>query len=265
MIIEQKLITPEIAADMLTRNIGNRPLRPKVWRSYAADMKSGNWRKTHEAIAVSASGRLLNGQHRLTAVVHSGVAQTFWVAVYDTQEVAMDLPIDYGARRSLADILNEDKLSVQTASALYRTAITRRQQDPRPNEAQYILSKAGSAIQAAVAVSRGRERLKASALARAAIVTNILLYEQDKEAIVESYRRWVVGENAIWPSVEALNKQLPSMDNKFTNNTFCRVAFAFNPENREARVVRMNAMQEAELLENLTAKLASVFPEMSAQ
>ena len=55
------------------------------------------------------------------------------------------------------------------------------------------------------------------------------------------------------------------MDNKFTNNTFCRVAFAFNPENREARVVRMNAMQEAELLENLTAKLASVFPEMSAQ
>ena len=177
----------------------------------------------------------------------------------------MDLPIDYGARRSLADILNQDKLSVQTASALYRTAITRRQQDPRPNEAQYILSKAGDAIQAAVAVSRGRERLKASALARAAVVTNILLHEQDKEAIVESYRRWVVGENAIWPSVEALNKQLPSMDNKFTNNTFCRVAFAFNPENREARVVRMNAMQESELLENLTARLASVFPEMSAQ
>ena len=265
MIIEQKLITPEIAADMLTRNIGNRPLRPKVWRSYASDMKSGNWRKTHEAIAVSVSGRLLNGQHRLTAVVHSGVPQMFWVAVYDTQEAAMDLPIDYGARRSLADILNEDKLAVQTASALYRTAITRRQIDPRPSEAQYILEQAGGAIEAAVSVSRGRERLKASALARAAVVTKILLYPAEKDSIVESYRRWVVGENAIWPSVEALNKQLPAMDNKFTNNTFCRVAFAFNPENREAKIVRMNAQQETDLLVDLTAKLARIFPKVTEQ
>jgi len=271
MIIEQRLITPEIAADMLTRNDGNRPLRPRTWQGYAKDMLAGKWRQTHEAIAVTTSGRLINGQHRLTAVVHSGLAQVFWVAIYDSAETAMDLPIDFGARRTISDILKEDKPHVLTANAVFRYAIIRHATTPRPHETQYILRQARSAIADAVAVSRSRERFRGSAMVRAAVVCNLLLDRGSDsisrvcyKGLIESYRAWVAGENARWASVEAFNKQVPSMDRNFTPNTFCRALFAFNAENSGFKVIRISAQQEVEMLDELREKLKPLFPDLFA-
>lgn len=272
MIIEQRLITPEVAADMLTRNDGNRPLRPRTWQGYAKDMLAGKWRQTHEAIAVTASGRLINGQHRLTAVVHSGMSQLFWVAVYDSAETAMDLPIDFGARRTISDILKEDKPHVLTANAVFRYAIIRHATTPRPHETQYILQQSRSAISDAVAVSRSRERFRGSAMVRAAVVCNLLQVRlipgvgiaDHCEGVLESYRAWVAGENAMWSSVEAFNKQVPSMDRNFTPNTFCRALFAFNSANAFAKIIRISAQQEIEMLNELRENLKPIFPDLFA-
>jgi hypothetical protein len=265
MILEKRLITPEVAADMLSRNIGNRLLRPRVVKAYATDMTAGQWRLTHEAIAVTAAGQLLNGQHRLHAVVQSGRTQTFWVAVYETSETAMDLPIDCGARRNTSDILRQDKMHVQTAGAVFRYAIVRHAGDARPFQVQLILDAIGQQIIDAANVSRGRTKLTGSAMARAAIVCNLVLQKGNPEAyrdIIESYRSWHAGENAAWPSVEALNKQAQKMHGRFTPNIFCRIAFAFNPDHRDFQTIRISPEREIAMLDALRGLLQPHMPDL---
>lgn len=95
-------ITPEIAAEMLERNDRNRPASAKVARGYAQEMAAGKWRYTRVPIIFSDAGRLIDGQHRLQAVVMSG-------AIIEA-DVAFGAPddafafIDIGKKRGASDI-----------------------------------------------------------------------------------------------------------------------------------------------------------------
>lgn len=103
MKIESKAITPAMAQGWLeAANVSNRRLSPYTVSKYAADMASGHWRNTHQnAIAFYADGALADGQHRLAAVVKSGVPVTMFVA---TGLDRADGPaIDQGRSRSVGD------------------------------------------------------------------------------------------------------------------------------------------------------------------
>lgn len=61
-------ITPEYAEHLLMGyNDGNRPLARRDWEAYKRDMEAGRWALTGEAIVLDKGGKLLDGQHRLTA------------------------------------------------------------------------------------------------------------------------------------------------------------------------------------------------------
>lgn len=77
-VIEQ--ITPEQAERYLSNNtdINRRRSEHKVER-YARFMTAGEWILTPEPIAFDENCMLIEGQHRLAAVVKSGLAQSFWV------------------------------------------------------------------------------------------------------------------------------------------------------------------------------------------
>lgn len=67
-------VTPERARRWLARNAhDNRPLYPPAVDRYTAEIRSGQWtRWAHRPIEFR--GRwLVNGQHRLTAIVASGM------------------------------------------------------------------------------------------------------------------------------------------------------------------------------------------------
>lgn len=67
-------ITPEIAAEYLKVNVKNyRKLQRSVMKRYAEDMKAGRWQMNGEPIVFDNNGMLKNGQHRLAAVILSGV------------------------------------------------------------------------------------------------------------------------------------------------------------------------------------------------
>jgi hypothetical protein len=102
--IEQVDVTPELARVWLDRNDSNRPIRRPIWKSYARDMQAGAWRLTAEPIKVSPAGKLLDGQHRLHAVIDAGVTVPMFVA-YDVPEDAQTA-MDTGAKRTAADALN---------------------------------------------------------------------------------------------------------------------------------------------------------------
>jgi hypothetical protein len=100
----ERRITPEIAASMLTTNVRNRPISRQHVTRLAEAMRRGEWELNGSTVKVAATGRLLDGQHRLSACVESGVA-------FDTL-VVCGLPeetfstIDQVSRgRKIADVL----------------------------------------------------------------------------------------------------------------------------------------------------------------
>ncbi len=96
-------ITPAVAQEYLIHNIHNRDFRQAVHDMYVADILSGAWKVNGESVKFSRSGKLLDGQHRLTAVVTTGkTVETLVVRGLDddTQET-----MDMGAKRKFSDVL----------------------------------------------------------------------------------------------------------------------------------------------------------------
>lgn len=96
-------ITPDIATAWLEGNVHNRPIKDRIVREYAEEMKAGRWSLNGEAIIFDSDGSLANGQHRLWACVSSGV--TFESVVVHNVKPAAFLTIDRGSRRSTGDAL----------------------------------------------------------------------------------------------------------------------------------------------------------------
>lgn len=69
-----ELITPEMAKAYLLHNKGNRPLNKSVMQRYADDMRNGKWMLNPHGIVFDETGRLIDGQKRLTACVLSGAS-----------------------------------------------------------------------------------------------------------------------------------------------------------------------------------------------
>lgn len=111
-------VTPEVAQRWLDANTHNRNVRPNVVNGYARDMAAGGWAMTGEPIKFATDGTLLDGQHRLLAVVRSG-ATVRMLVVNGLSVLAQDV-MDSGAKRQVADGL---KLSGHTnATALAAAA-----------------------------------------------------------------------------------------------------------------------------------------------
>jgi len=101
---EYKLdVTPEVAEAWLRFNTRNRNLSPTVVKRYVSEMKSGNWEYTGDTIRFDVLGRMLDGQHRLTAVVLAGV--TIKVLLVTGLAPSVFDKIDTGKQRTGVDVL----------------------------------------------------------------------------------------------------------------------------------------------------------------
>lgn len=95
------LVTPEMALRWLDGNTGNRRIRAKVLARYVNDMRHGRWTPNSTAISIATNGRILNGQHRLTAVMQSGATVGMWVMTGMPEDSYVNE--DRGAGRTYAD------------------------------------------------------------------------------------------------------------------------------------------------------------------
>jgi hypothetical protein len=66
-------ITPALAREWLKNNFGNRKISDDTVKAYARDMAAGVWTATHQGIAFNDRDELIDGQHRLLAIILSGV------------------------------------------------------------------------------------------------------------------------------------------------------------------------------------------------
>lgn len=110
-------ITPEVAIEWLAQNVKNRRVSERLVFLYAQAMKDGEWRLNGEPIIFDYNGILQSGQHRLLAVVESGVAIVS-VVVRGAEPEAL-FTLDSGRKRKLTDALTllgeKDVMNLATA------------------------------------------------------------------------------------------------------------------------------------------------------
>jgi hypothetical protein len=116
-----EMIGPAEAAKLLEGNEHNyRKLKPPIVSRYAFDMEQGLWTLTTGAIGVDVNGNLTNGQHRLNAVIQSGVTCMFIVVRNLPVGSCEDPNEDTGSRRSVATHLQN--MGVANANCVAATA-----------------------------------------------------------------------------------------------------------------------------------------------
>jgi hypothetical protein len=103
--IEVVKVTKAQAKEWLERNEVNRPLRNRVVAAYRRDMEDGHWSFTAEPVQISRTGRLLNGQHRLTAFVTSKGVRHLELLVASGLPDETQSMMDQGVARRLTDAL----------------------------------------------------------------------------------------------------------------------------------------------------------------
>lgn len=92
------IVTPDMAKQWIITNKSNRPVKSWAVNRYAKDMIAGNWSSNHQGIAFDMDGNLADGQHRLLAIIKSGISIKMLVT-WGVERVG----IDRLAPRSLID------------------------------------------------------------------------------------------------------------------------------------------------------------------
>ena len=116
-----ELITPARAMALLETNKANRRIRPLHIADLVAKIKLGQWRATHQGIALDCDGNLIDGQHRLWAVVESNTA-VHMVVAYDCDPENYKV-IDNGIVRSISDTAGTGTVVTAMCSALIQSIV----------------------------------------------------------------------------------------------------------------------------------------------
>jgi hypothetical protein len=120
-------VTPELAAEWLAKNTQNRPLSRGSVTALAQAIERGEWQVSHQGIAFNQDDVLIDGQHRLAAIVKAGIAVEMMVT-WNAPNSSFTV-LDMGRKRTGRDVLslaNENNSTYLAAALrglhLYRTA-----------------------------------------------------------------------------------------------------------------------------------------------
>jgi hypothetical protein len=103
-------VTPAMAKKWLENNFRNRPLVEDVVNAYARDMINGVWVPTHQGVAFNDKDEMIDGQHRLHAIVLANKTIRMMVTfglpskIEGAEMTTMDA-VDRGRTRSVGDQL----------------------------------------------------------------------------------------------------------------------------------------------------------------
>lgn len=94
-------ISPVEAEFLLGTSEVNRNMRHHVVNKYARDMDGGRWILSGESIKIDWDGKLIDGEHRLRAIISSG--KTIKMVVNVGLEPEAQSVMDSGAKRTIGD------------------------------------------------------------------------------------------------------------------------------------------------------------------
>jgi hypothetical protein len=254
-------ITPEIAKAFLAGNTDNRKLASRTVEVLARDMVNGCWRVTHQCIAISESGLLIDGQHRLSAVVSSGKTVPMYVAYYGGEEKAMGLPIDLHKKRSHTDILKCNPRFAEIANS-FAWLFTQRM--ATTSEAAQIIAACEPHLSRLHEFVSDRPKSRGAAGARSAIVYKMMSDPDNADKYLHLYRAFcLLNFDDMNSSIMALVKSLDGDEGRFNGaqgriDLFVRVVYAFDLSQPDRKLIRLTEDVKAALIDRARKYLAAV-------
>ncbi|MCX4677649.1 hypothetical protein OG413_20470 [Streptomyces sp. NBC_01433] len=113
------ILRPVMAARLLRRNTHNRNLRAAAIDAYVRDIQADCWPLNGEAIKLDVNGNVLDGQHRLHAVVKADMAVTTFIVGGLPAETQATM--DSGLKRTTSDALSlADESNATTVASVLR-------------------------------------------------------------------------------------------------------------------------------------------------
>lgn len=110
-----QFVDSRIAQEIMAKNTNNfRKIDSRRVQQYARQMKNGQWQNNGEPIQIYTDGTLANGQHRLAAIIKSGVAIPLVIIDGIQKNVTT---FDVGSKRSLQQIASARGISISTQRA----------------------------------------------------------------------------------------------------------------------------------------------------
>ena len=245
MQIIQRVVSPADAGAWLENNDGNRKLRPTHVDFLTRIITSGQWQITHQGIAIGKSGRLLDGQHRLRAVIKANMSVPMMVAtgVDDVTYKAMDAGV---APRTMSELLNTERRPTSCATTMMRLLMGVNKS--QTHEIEIILECFSKELPIVMEFVRARtsKRTSSSPIAAAAVLR--LKAAANKEIfpdVLDLVRRGILGDLIGAPPVTvSFFKQITEGPTMQGGNTaapqFARAWVAFNPANIAVQRIQIN-------------------------
>jgi hypothetical protein len=230
-------VTPHMAAQWLRANIDNRPVRSSHITTLVDEIRSGRWRVTHQGIAFSSKGRLIDGQHRLHAIIVAG--QPVWLTVFVGLDDDMFGALDRGIRRTIADELLLNPRTVEPCTWIARLFRRGDRRPPSPAEVSDIVELYQAELQAVQEAASGVARRTAAGL-RAALL--IRLYDAntaEKTLLLTQWKAFANLDTTIMDDTcGALLRRLTTISKNYGNVIDERGAVGWNAFNPRARTLK---------------------------
>lgn len=234
-------VTPSQAGKWLDANTNNRKQRGAYISDMASAMRRGEWQATHQGIAFAKCGKLLDGQHRLEAIIRANVDLEMLV-VTGLDECVFSV-IDVGAKRTVADTT---KLSKRTAEAS-KFVVHRLFSFSGPSAAQ-VREVADAGVERLhemlLTYCASHRAFYASAPMRVAAVT-LLLAGHDQDKVLKNYANLVLENfsemNGISQSlVRLVNAGKIKTTGSASRRVYAAAIKALNPDNEQMSRLRLD-------------------------
>lgn len=213
---------PVEAASLLELNINNRKMRTSVVKYYENEMKNGNWSDNGDPIRISKNGRLLNGQHRLTAAVIADRPITFRYLI-DLEEDAYKF-MDNGLARSPSDNLGikpENAAILKFLYAFTRPSLYEGHNKVGVSQITEIMTDEVMELMEEIPKTK---RYRVSCASVKAVTIAVILMGKPKEVIFKNYQH-IMSINDVSSAKEiAFNAWLT----KLTSTTGFNLSYAFS-------------------------------------
>lgn len=193
-------ISPGVAKSYLEKNKCNRSMSRLHKDKLSRAMQAGEFRTTHQGIAFDVNGDLVDGQHRLTAVVDSGKTVTMLV----TRGLPMEAKplVDNQIRtRSIFDGLSMAgdtwiSRDAVTVSRLWMQLLSQgRHSTPSYHEVRDFIDGHKDSIHAAITAARGNTILKNGCVMTMVAIANHSGHGEAIEGWIEVIRTGVATED----------------------------------------------------------------------
>lgn len=250
--IRTMLVTPEQARHWLSTNAPeNRGQRQSRIKAYARDMREGKWMLTGEAIKVDTEGVLIDGQHRLAAVIEANTP-VYMVVVLNLPHEVMGA-LDSGLSRTFSDKLkgvsvsNRNQIAAVVRKIAAWDAGNRLGKSDSPTHAELMEAFERDPAGFTAATLHGMDVYRAQVCGVNAAATAFYLFSRiDSEQALQFYDMLKTGANL--PEAHPVL----TVRNRLSRAKTARREDRLNPEDQLALLIRAwNAFRENRTLDRI--------------